>query len=64
MIGLLGIVTMLALAVLISERRSAIEIAPERGAEVAKLGLRAVLAGTLANFLSASIVSGIIAMQG
>ena len=62
MIGLPGIVTMLVFAVLFSERRSA--IAPERGAEVANLGLKAVLAGTLANFLSASIVSVIIAMQG
>ena len=62
MIGLPGIVTMLSLAVLFSERRSA--IAPERGAEVAKLGLKAVLAGTLAKFLSALIVSMIIEMQG
>ena len=53
MIGLPGIVTMLVFAVLFSERRSA--IAPERGAEVAKLGLKAMLAGTLANFLSASV---------
>ncbi len=60
MIGLLGIVTMLALAVLIAGLKS---IVPERGSDVAKLGRKAVLAGTLANFLGASIVSLITTFQ-
>ena len=52
MIGFLGIVTMLALAVLIAGLKS---IVPERGTEVAKLGLKAVLAGSLSNLMSAAL---------
>ena len=60
-VALCGFANLTGLAVLIAGLRS---IAPERGVEVAALGLKAVLVGTLANFLSASIVSVIIAMQG
>ena len=35
-------------------------LAPERRGDLAKLGLRAMLAGTMANFMSASIVSMLI----
>jgi CNT family concentrative nucleoside transporter len=59
-VALCGFANLTGLAVLIAGLKS---IAPERGAEVAKLGLKAVLAGTLANFLSASIVSVITAIQ-
>ena len=58
--ALCGFANLTGLAVLLAGLKS---IAPERGAEVAKLGLKAVLAGTLANFLSASIVSVIVAIQ-
>jgi CNT family concentrative nucleoside transporter len=60
-VALCGFANLTGLAVLLAGLKS---IAPERGSEVAGLGLKAVLAGTLANFLSASIVSVIIAIQG
>jgi CNT family concentrative nucleoside transporter len=59
-VALCGFANLTGLAVLIAGLKS---IVPERGTEIARLGLKAVLAGTLANFLSASIVSVILAIQ-
>ena len=59
-VALCGFANLTGLAVLIAGLKS---IVPERGTEIARLGLKAVLAGTLANFLSASVVSVILALH-
>ncbi len=58
-VALCGFANLSGLAVLIAGLKT---VVPERATEVAKLGMKTVLAGTLANFLSASIVSVIFAI--
>ena len=60
-VALCGFANLSGLAILIAGMSS---VVPERASEAAKLGLKTVLAGTLANFLSASIVSVILAISG
>ncbi|MFK8054436.1 MAG: NupC/NupG family nucleoside CNT transporter [Woeseiaceae bacterium] len=58
-VALCGFANLSGLAILIAGLSS---VVPERSSEIAKLGLKTVLAGTLANFLSASIVSVVMAL--
>ncbi|MGB3457502.1 MAG: nucleoside transporter C-terminal domain-containing protein [Litorimonas sp.] len=59
-VALCGFANLTGLAVLIAAMTAAV---PERRADVSKLGLKAVLAGTLSNFTSAAIVSVLLAVQ-
>jgi CNT family concentrative nucleoside transporter len=59
-VALCGFANLTGLAVLIAAMAAAV---PERRGEVSKLGLKAVLAGTLSNFTSAAIVSVLVAVQ-
>ena len=58
-VALCGFANLSGLAILIAGLGAAI---PERKAEISKLGLKAVLAGTLSNFTSAAIVGVLIAL--
>lgn len=58
-VALCGFANLSGLAILIAGLGAAI---PERKAEISKLGLKAVLAGTLSNFTSAAIVSVLLAI--
>ncbi|MEM1052663.1 MAG: nucleoside transporter C-terminal domain-containing protein [Pseudomonadota bacterium] len=60
-IAICGFANFGGLAILIAGLGAAI---PERKAEISKLGLKALLAGTLSNFTSAAIVSVIFALGG
>ena len=59
-VALCGFANLTGLAVLIAAMAAAV---PERRGEVSKLGLKAVVAGTLSNFTSASIVSVLFAIS-
>jgi CNT family concentrative nucleoside transporter len=60
-IALCGFANFSALGILVAGLST---VVPERKSEISKLGIKAVLAGTLANFMSASIVGVIYAMMG
>ena len=53
--GIGGMVVLLAIAFLLSKIGTFGSISPSRRKEVAQLGIRAVLAGTLANLMNATI---------
>lgn len=59
-VALCGFANLTGLAVLIAAMAAAV---PERRGEVSKLGLKAVLAGTLSNFTSAAIISVLFAVS-
>lgn len=59
-VALCGFANLSGLAILIAGLGAAI---PERKAEISKLGLKSVLAGTLSNFTSAAIVSVLLALK-
>jgi CNT family concentrative nucleoside transporter len=59
-IALCGFANFSALGILVAGLST---VVPERKSEISKLGIKAVLAGTLANFMSASIVGVIYAMM-
>lgn len=59
-VALCGFANLSGLAILIAGLGAAI---PERKAEISRLGLKAVLAGTLSNFTSAAIVSVLLALS-
>lgn len=60
-IALCGFANLSALAIMLGGLGS---IAPERKPDIARMGLKAILAGTLANFMSAALASTFLTLSG